>query len=142
MIATLVPDRNGKLGEYLELLRSMGLELERSMRAIGANSLPQLEESISNQQILAARLSELADDLSKPAQPLSVSAALPDDENLMRQIRGAADTLQKLNQRYSALLKLSSHSIGLMISLFRSFSGQMQEGAGTRLKRQTWSCQA
>jgi hypothetical protein len=59
----------------------------------------------------------------------------------MREVRSAADTLQSLNQRYSALLKLSSHSVGLMVSLFSSFRGQIQEGTGPRLKHQTWSCQ-
>ena len=67
MIATGVQDRNGKLGEYLELLRSLAHELERAMRAIAQNSLPSLEDSVANQQAIAERLRELADDLGKPA---------------------------------------------------------------------------
>jgi hypothetical protein len=141
MTLTQVQDRNGKLGEYLELLHSMADELDRSMRAIAQNSLSTLEDSIANQQAFAGRLSELAEELSEPARTRSVVGHQNDDEALMLQIRGAADTLQTLNRRYAALIKLSSHSVGLMVSLFNSFKGQIQEGSGAGLKQQTWSCQ-
>ncbi len=68
MIATGVQDRNGKLAEYLELLHSLAQELERSMHAIAQNSLAPLEDSVANQQVLATRLHELANDLGKPAR--------------------------------------------------------------------------
>jgi hypothetical protein len=122
-------------------LQSLSQELDRSMRAIAQNSLPPLEDSIANQQGLAARLRELAEDLSRPVAHRSAADSTHDDEGLMRQIHGAAETLQGLNQRYAALLKLSSHSVALMVSLFSSFKGQIQEGSGPRLKHQTWSCQ-
>jgi hypothetical protein len=141
MIATQVQDRNGKLMEYLELLHAMARELDRAMGAITKNSLTSLEDSIANQQTLAARLHELAEDLSQPIQSRSAAGSLQGDQGLIRQIHRAAETLQALNQRYSALLKLSSHSIALMVSLFSSYRGQIQEGAGQRLKQQTWSCQ-
>jgi Rad3-related DNA helicase len=141
MNANGVQDRNGKLAEYLELLHSLAQELERSMQAISQNSLVPLEDSVANQQVLATRLHELAHDLSKPVRNSSAPSTGNQDEGLMREVRSAADTLQSLNQRYSALLKLSSHSVGLMVSLFSSFRGQIQEGTGPRLKHQTWSCQ-
>jgi hypothetical protein len=141
MNANGVQDRNSKLAEYLELLHSLAQELERSMQAISQNSLAPLEDSVANQQVLATRLHELANDLSKPVRNSSAPSTGNQDESLMRQVRSAADTLQSLNQRYSALLKLSSHSVGLMVSLFSSFRGQIQEGTGPRLKHQTWSCQ-
>jgi hypothetical protein len=141
MSATQVEDRNGKLGEYLEHLRSMALELERSMQAIAENSLTPLEDSVANQQAIAARLSELARDLSVPAPHGSNSDADSGDDSLMLNIRGAAEKLHNLNQSYAALLRHSSHSVGLMVSLFRSFRGQMQEDTGAGLKQQTWSCQ-
>jgi hypothetical protein len=142
MIATQVEDRNGKLGEYLEHLQSMALELERSMQAIAQNALVPLEDSVANQQALAARLSTLASDLSKPERNASTNnSAAGDDGDLMLQVRGAAETLETLNQRYAALLRHSSHSVGLMVSLFRSYRGQMQEDAGDRSKLETWSCQ-
>ncbi len=141
MIATQVEDRNGKLGEYLGHLRSMALELEKSMQAIADNSLVPLEDSVANQQVLAARLSELARDLSQPGSDESAVSAASGDENLMQQVRGAAEKLQSLNRNYAALLKHSSHSVGLMVSLFRCYRGQMQEDSGAGLKQQTWSCQ-
>lgn len=141
MNSTGVQDRNGKLVEYLELLRLLAQELECSMRAISQNSLSTLEESVASQQVLAARLHELASDLSKPVDDRSVAASGVGDEGLMGEIRGASETLQTLNRRYAALLKLSSHSVGMMVSLFSSFRGQIQEGSGPRLEHQTWSCQ-
>lgn len=141
MIATPTQDRNGRLGEYLEHLQAMAHELELSMQAIAANSLTPLEESIVNQQELATRLRELAKDLSRSAVESGQAATAPDDAGLMLQIRSAAERLQKLNQKYSALLKLSSHSVGLMISLYRSYQGQMQQSAGPVIKQQTWSCE-
>lgn len=139
MNATQVEDRNGKLGEYLGHLRSMALELERSMEAVAQNSLLPLEDSIANQQALAARLSELAADLRKP-KDVEPASTIPDDSELMLQIRGAADRLQSLNRCYAALLRHSSHSAALMASLFRSFTGQMREQPdAVGLTRQTWS---
>ncbi len=141
MIATPVEDRNGKLGEYLEHLRSMALELEKSIQAIADNSLVPLEDSVAHQQVLASRLSELARDLSQPGPDASAVSTSPGDENLMQQVRGAAEKLQALNRNYAALLKHSSHSVGLMVSLFRCYRGQMQEDSGAGLNQQTWSCQ-
>jgi CTP-dependent riboflavin kinase len=111
------------------------------MQAIAHNSLPDFEESIGSQQVLSARLAELADELCAPlkAKPTIIPAAI--DEDMMHQIRTADGTLQRLNQRYAALLQHSSRSITLMTSLFSSFQGQLQEASGTRLKHQTWSCQ-
>jgi hypothetical protein len=141
MIATQVEDRNGKLGEYLEHLQAMALELERSMHAIAQHSLAPLEDSIANQQALAFRLSILAGDLGKPRQSGSTATSAGEEQSLLLQIRNATERLQSLNECYAALLKHSSHSVGLMISLFRSFRGQMQEESGAGSKHQTWSCQ-
>lgn len=141
MITNPAQDRTGRLGEYLEHLESMAQELERSMQAIAANKLTPLEESIVNQQVLAIRLRDLAKGLSKPAEGEQPAAA-SDDDGLMLQIRSAADRLKKLNQKYAALLELSTHSVGLMISLYRSSKGQIKESAGPVMKQQTWSCEA
>lgn len=141
MTATQVEDRNGKLGEYLEHLQSLAHELERSMHAVSQHSLAPLEDSVATQQALAARLSELANDLTKSGLSGSAAIAATDEQGLLEQIHGAAERLQRLNRCYAALLRHSSHSVGLMVSLFCSFSGQMQEDTGARLKHQTWSCQ-
>ena len=141
MISTFVQDRNGKLEEYLQLLRSMAFELERAMSAISENSIQALEGSLANQEAFSTRLVELADDLSRPGrqEPLTVRGVA--DDRLLDRIDSASNELQNLNRRYSALLKFSSRSVAMMVSLFSSYQGQIQEDSGPRLKLQTWSCQ-
>jgi hypothetical protein len=134
-------DRESKAAEYLQALRSMTAELERAMQAIAHNALSDFEDSIDSQQVLSARLARLADELSVPLQAQSAIARATIEEDMMRQIENAGDTLQQLNRRYAALLQHSSRSVALMISFFRSFHGQFQEASGPRLKHQTWSCQ-
>jgi hypothetical protein len=111
------------------------------MQAIARNALPEFEESIDSQQVLSARMAKLADDLCRPLKAKAVITQANIDEDMMRQIRTADETLQRLNQRYAALLQHSSRSVALMASLFSSFQGQFQEASGPRLKHQTWSCQ-
>jgi len=137
----IVQDRNSKLEEYFQLLRSMAFELERAMSAISENSIQALEDSLANQEAFSTRLAELADDLSRPGrqEPLSVRDAA--DDSLLQRVRAASNELQSLNRRYSALLKFSSRSVAMMVSLFSSYQGQIQEVSGPRLKLQTWSCQ-
>jgi len=140
-----VQDRELKAAEYLQSLRSMTRELERAMQAIASNALPDLEESIDNQQLLSARIAGLANDLADtlcvPLEQKPAIAVAAIDEDMAKQIRTANDTLQKLNRRYAALLQHSSRSLALMSQLFSSFQGQFQEASGPRLKHQTWSCQ-
>ena len=140
MMDIVAQDRNRKLEEYLELLRLLAFELERAMRAIAQNSLPALEDSVANQQAFSTRLGEVAQDLSKPCiERGAFGRTLPDDK-LMDEIQVASRTLNNLNQRYATLLNLSSHSVAQMVSLFRSFQGQLKEDSGPRLKLHTWSC--
>jgi hypothetical protein len=141
MIATTVQVRNGKAVEYLQVLRLLASELERAMQAIAQNALSDLEESIANQQMLSGRLTVLVDELCVPLKVSRLETPAPVDEDSVRQIRIASDQLQRLNQRYAALLQHSSRSVALMASLFGSFKGQFQEASGPRLKQQTWSCQ-
>jgi hypothetical protein len=141
MDSTIVQDRNSKLEEYLRLLHSMAFELERAMSAISENSIQALEGSVANQEAFSTRLVELADDLHRPEQqePLNVRGSV--DDSLFQRVHAASNELQSLNRRYSALLKFSSHSVVMMVSLFSSYQGQIQEVSGPRLKLQTWSCQ-
>jgi hypothetical protein len=136
-----IEDRDLKAAEYLQSLRAMTGELERAMQAIAGNALPDFEESIDTQQVLSARLAKLADELCAPLEATPAIARAAMDEDTMRQIRTADETLQQLNRRYAALLQHSSRSVALMTSLFSSFQGQIQEASGPRLKHQTWSCQ-
>lgn len=140
-MTTGAQDRNSKATEHLQLLRSLAKELERAMQAIAQNALSEFEDSIARQQVLSARLGELADDLCAPLEATSASSQSLVNDELWFQIFAANDTLQALNQRYSILLRLSSHSVALMASLFSSFKGQFQEASGSGLKYQTWSCQ-
>ncbi len=141
MIAMDVQDRKAGLGEHLQLLRSLACELERAMDAIAHNSLPELEDSVANQQALSARLVKLANGLSRDFRETTAASLAHVDQDLIQQIGSASNTLQKLNQRYSALIQHSSRSVELMVSLFSSFKGQFQEGSAPRSKHQTWSCQ-
>jgi hypothetical protein len=141
MTVASVQDRNQQAVEYLYVLRSLATELERAMQAIAQNRLSDLEDSVANQQMLSSRLGELVGELCVPLEADTAVFQTDTDDDQMRQIFTASAALQKLNQRYAALLKHSSRSVALMASLFSSFKGQFQEASGSRLKHQTWSCQ-
>jgi murein endopeptidase len=111
------------------------------MQAISCNALADLEDSVANQQVLSVRLGELANDLCVPLETGSANSQAGIDEDLKHQIGAASDALQKLNQRYAALLRHSSRSVALMASLFSSFQGQFQEASGPGSHHKTWSCQ-
>ncbi|MGB6720815.1 MAG: hypothetical protein WBE72_08485 [Terracidiphilus sp.] len=115
--------------------------MEKAMQAMAHNDLEAIEESIANQQELSRQLNSLADELSAPVPERPTATPESIDPDLMLEIRAAAAELEKLNLRYSILLKHSSRSVALMASLFSSFRGQFQEASGARLKQQTWSCQ-
>lgn len=140
MIAADLQTRSHRAGEHLQLLRSLARELERAMRAISANDLGELEDSVSSQQALSAQLGDLADALRGSALAQRNVSVDTVDAGMMREIRDASSELQRLNLRYSILLKYSSRSVALMAALFNSFRGQIQEASGARLKHQTWSC--
>jgi hypothetical protein len=141
MITVSVRTRTVQAGEHLQLLRSLADELERAMQAITRNDIEELEQSIANQQEMSSQFSSLADSLSAPGEARIAFSSDSNDSDLMSQIHAAAGELQKLNLRYSILLKHSSRSVALMASLFSSFRGEFKEASGPRLKHQTWSCQ-
>jgi len=118
--------RTDQAGEHLQLLRSLAEELERAMQAMALNNLEELEESVANQQDLSNQLSRLADELNAPASSDRPVSRKLIDSDLMTEIRAAARDLEKLNLRYSILLKLSSRSAALMASLFGSLRGNFR----------------
>jgi hypothetical protein len=136
-----VQDRELKAAEYLQVLRALGLELERAMQAISRNALVEFEESVEAQQALSSRLGQLAGALAAPLAADSPKVDVRLDGEMTSQIQAASKTLEGLNRRYAALLEHSSRSVALMASLFRSFQGEFQEASGARSKQQTWSCQ-
>jgi uncharacterized phage infection (PIP) family protein YhgE len=136
-----VQNRNRKAAEYLQLLGSLAVELEKAMNAIAQNALPDLEESIVNQQALSSRLTSLVNQICVPLRTEAPASQPGLDEEMIGQIRTASNSLQQLNRRYAALLQHSSRSVAQMVALFNSVRGQIQEASGPRLKVQTWSCQ-
>lgn len=106
------------------------------MQAIVRNDLPELEDSVAVQQELSERLTALAGSMRAE---LPLLAPVPADAALQTQIRSAATELQQLNMRYSLLLEHSGRSVAMMASLFNSFRGQIQKGAGGG-SQQTLSC--
>ena len=133
--------RNRNAAEYLQLLGSLAAELEKAMNAIAQNALPDLEESIVNQQALSSRLTSLVNQICVPLRTETPASQPGADEDMIGQIRTASNSLQQLNRRYAALLQHSSRSVAQMVALFNSARGQIQEVSGPRLKVQTWSCQ-
>jgi hypothetical protein len=134
-------NRNRKAAEYLQLLGALAAELEKALSAIAQNALPDLEESVVNQQALSGRLTSLVTQICIPLETKAPTSESSLDEDLIQQIRSASDSLQQLNRRYAALLQHSSRSVAQMVGLFNSVRGQIQEASGSRLKVQTWSCQ-
>lgn len=140
MSETVVLEREAQLGEYLELLRLLSSELERGMRAISQNSLIEFEDSVASQQALSARLGELSQDASLRLNDHPLVAPPLSESGLKNQIRAASAELQHLNRQYSVLLEKASHSVALMVSLFSSLQGNLQEGSGTGCVSRTMSC--
>jgi hypothetical protein len=138
MSATDASTRNEQAAEHLELLQSLARELERAMTAIVQNDVAEFEDSLALQQALSERLTTLV----QPNTPIPGPKCAPSgvDPTLGPQIRAAAEAVRTLNLRYSILLQHASRSVAMMVSLFRSFQGEMQEGSGARLHHATWSC--
>jgi hypothetical protein len=141
MTVVSIEERNAVAEDYLHLLRSIAIEMERAMQAIANNRLQELEESVASQQALSDKLGSLVHDLCRPLEPARGIRGQGTDDELMSQIFLASESLQQLNRRYAALLRHSGRSAALMASLFGSFRGQFQEASGTRLRQHTWSCQ-
>ena len=137
----LMTDRDVKVEEYLQLLQGLARELQRAMTAISENSLTDFEESVSNQQEMSVRLAELASELRGSPTPKSTAQEVSANDGLMLEIQVASAALQSLNQRYAALILHSSRSVAMMVSLFNSIKGNLQEVPGARPKLQTWSCE-
>ncbi|HEX4036805.1 MAG TPA: hypothetical protein VHX37_01990 [Acidobacteriaceae bacterium] len=133
--------RDSQAAEHLHLLRALALELERAMNAIVASDIAELEDSLAQQQALSLRLTCLSGEWSGAASPVPAHAGEGGDPVLRQQVRSAAAAVESLNRRYAILLQHASRSVAMMVSLFRSFQGELQEGTGARVHHATWSCQ-
>jgi hypothetical protein len=128
--------------EYLDHMQVLGAELESAMQIVARNSLIEFQESVARQEILTARLADMSKHLMLPGKgdhPVTAPSARAE---MAAQIRAANEHLQLLNRRYSALLRLSSYSVTLMLSLFKSSRGDYRGTSGSTLNHQTWSCRA
>jgi hypothetical protein len=118
--------------EYLRLVDLLSRELDRAVQAIVQNSLRDFEESVANQQRLSV-------DIARSIEALSIPTDVDVEE--LRRMRVSAVKLQQQSDCYAALVRHSSHAAALMVSLFRSFRGDLEEASGSRLRFHTWSCQ-
>lgn len=134
------PIRRDDAAGHLELLRALARELENAMNAMVANDIAGLEDSVSRQEALCSRLASFAEAQNAAARAGTGAAAGVDPE-LQQQVRAATAAVDALNRRYAILLQHASGSVAMMVSLFRSFQGEIGEGTGARGRHATWSCQ-
>ena len=125
---------------YLQYLQALAAEISVAMDAVAKNAIAMLQESIDRQEMLCALLANLALTHSNPI-PSSGRALVFSNSSVAREIQAAIGAIRDLNLQYAALLKHSGRSVALLLSLCRSHTGQLQEAAGSRSKRQTWSCE-
>lgn len=130
---------NDQLAAYLEQLQGLAFEIALAMDAIAANALSRFQESVAKQEMLCFNLVQITNAVSQ-GYP-SFRDALHVDSAVEQKIEAASEAIRRLNMRYAALLKHSGRSIALLASLCRNHLGQSQEVRGSRLKRQTWSCE-
>jgi hypothetical protein len=126
---------------YLQQMQELAHEISAAMDAIAGNAIPRFQECVARQELLCASLAAMANTVGEGFRSSKESKLSGIDTAVEFKIRAASKAISELNLRYSALLKHSSRSIALLALLCRSYSGQVQEVRGTRLKHQTWSCE-
>jgi hypothetical protein len=125
---------------YLLQLQDLAFEISRAMEAIATNSLASFQESVARQEMLCHMIAGIAKTIRAKVWS-SEQHLLVSDRFLEARIRETSEAIRKQNLQYAALLRHSGRSIALLASLCQSHSGQFQEARGSRLKRQTWSCE-
>lgn len=136
-----VPGQDHLAATYLQQLQALAVEISLAMDAIAGNSLNDLQGSIARQEMLCAALASAAKTIqSSPGSATRLSLA-PADPATKRNIHSTVVAVQQLNLQYAALLRHSGKSIALLASLCRTHTGQFEGAHGSRLKRQTWSCE-
>jgi hypothetical protein len=126
---------------FLQQMQELAHEISAAMDAIAGNAIPIFQECVARQEMLCASLASMANTIAE-GFPSSRQPKLSGiDPSVEVKIRAASKAISELNLQYSALLKHSGRSIALLALLCRSYSGQIQEARGPRLKHQTWSCE-
>jgi hypothetical protein len=125
---------------YLLQLQDLASEISHAMEAIAANALSSFQDSVARQEMLCHMIAGIAKTIRgkvwSPEQRLVMS-----DRFLQARIQETSENIRRLNLQYAALLLHSGRSIALLSSLCQSHTGQFQEARGSRVKRQTWSCE-
>lgn len=126
---------------YLRQMQELAFEISAAMDAIAANKLSRLQECVARQEVLCANLSAMADTVSDGLRSAETPSRSGIEPSIERKIEAAGKAIRELNLQYAALLKHSGRSIALLSLLCNCQAGRFQEDRGTRLKRQTWSCE-
>jgi hypothetical protein len=135
-----IQTRDQLAARYLQYLQALAVEIPVGMDAIAKNAITSFRESVDRQEMLCALLANLALTYSKRI-PSSGRPPVLSDSSVAREIQATTGVIRDLNLQYAALLKHSGRSVALLLSLCRTHTGQLQEAAGSRSKRQTWSCE-
>jgi hypothetical protein len=126
---------------YLQQMQELTHEITAAMDAIAGNAIPRFQESVARQEMLCASMAAMANTVGEGFRSSKEPTLSGIDPVIALKIRAASKAICELNLQYSALLKHSSRSIALLAMLCRSYTGQIQEARGPRLKHQTWSCE-
>lgn len=126
---------------YLQQMQELAHEISAAMDAIAGNAIPSFQQCVARQEMLCASLAAMANTVGEGFRSSREPELMGIDPEVEFKIRAASKAISELNLQYSALLKHSSRSIALLALLCRSYSGQIQEARGPRLKHQTWSCE-
>jgi hypothetical protein len=133
--------RDQLAANFLQQMQELAHEISAAMDAIAGNAIPKFQESVARQEMLCASLAAMANTVGEGFHSSRQPKLSGIDPAVEFKIRAASNAISELNLQYSALLKHSSRSIALLALLCRSYSGQIQEARGPRLKHQTWSCE-
>lgn len=126
---------------YLQHMQELGHEISAAMDAIASNAIPEFQESVARQEMLCASMAAMANTVGEGFRSSKETTLAGIDPAVEFKIRAASKAILELNLQYSALLRHSSRSIALLALLCRSYTGEVQEARGPRLKHQTWSCE-
>jgi hypothetical protein len=126
---------------YLERLEVLASAISDAIRAISANSHMNLRETVSRQEALCDELWAMTG-LEAQRAGFSVSALVQEGSAIGARIQVTAQSVQRLNLEYAALLRQSGKTIALLASLCQSHSDILCNSICSDAGRQTWSCEA
>ncbi len=127
---------------YLHTVEELSLHLEQAMKAIVARSLSAFQDSLCRQREACSQLLALPRYLDPGGDWASTLSHAGVDVDLIMRITAAGNTLQALNQRYSALLGHTGDTMKLLARLLGGYCPPaMTVTAAGQPNRSTWSCE-